>query len=139
MIFQDEDESRDKQKLILSEKAEWQYSEREKEKLEVFYTRKSSAFIEIVSVIYCVRLFVAYAQLFEMIEMHNIYLLFMMKVKLSIYIPLHFLKFFRKHVISKINIIHESLRITGPTEATELPACSSNAHQMPGIRTDFSY
>ena len=61
MIFQDEDESRDKQKLILSEKAEWQYSEREKEKLEVFYTRKSSAFIEIVSIINCVRLFVAYA------------------------------------------------------------------------------
>ena len=38
----------------------------------------------------------------------------------------------------KINIINVSLRITGPTEATELPACSSNAHQMPGIHTSQS-
>jgi len=37
--FQDEDGSHDKQKLVLSEKAEWQYSEREKESLEVFHTR----------------------------------------------------------------------------------------------------
>ena len=36
---QDEDESRDKQKLHLTDKAEWQYSDREKENLEVFYTR----------------------------------------------------------------------------------------------------
>jgi pimeloyl-ACP methyl ester carboxylesterase len=37
--FEDEDESRDKQKLVLTDKAEWQYSDREKENLEVFYTR----------------------------------------------------------------------------------------------------
>ena len=37
--IQDEDESRDKQKLHLTDKAEWQYSDREKENLEVFYTR----------------------------------------------------------------------------------------------------
>jgi hypothetical protein len=36
---QDEDESQDKQKLHLTDKAEWQYSDREKENLEVFYTR----------------------------------------------------------------------------------------------------
>lgn len=35
----DEDESHDKQKLNLTDKAEWQYSDREKENLEVFYTR----------------------------------------------------------------------------------------------------
>ena len=34
--FEDED---DKQKLTLTDKAEWQYSDREKENLEVFYTR----------------------------------------------------------------------------------------------------
>merc|ERR1712113_433978 len=39
--FEDEDESRDKQKLHLTDKAEWQYSDREKENLEVFYTRTS--------------------------------------------------------------------------------------------------
>ena len=38
-LTQDEDESRDKQKLHLTDKAEWQYSDREKENLEVFYTR----------------------------------------------------------------------------------------------------
>ena len=38
-MFQDEDGSHDKQKLVLSEKAEWQYSDTEKERLEVFYTR----------------------------------------------------------------------------------------------------
>ena len=37
--LQDDDVSHDKQKLVLSEKAEWQYSDREKENLEVFYTR----------------------------------------------------------------------------------------------------
>ena len=37
--MQDDDVSHDKQKLVLSEKAEWQYSDREKENLEVFYTR----------------------------------------------------------------------------------------------------
>ena len=37
--LQDEDESHDKQKLTLTDKAEWQYSDREKENLEVFYTR----------------------------------------------------------------------------------------------------
>ena len=37
----EEDGSHDKQKLVLSEKAEWQYSEREKESLEVFHTRTS--------------------------------------------------------------------------------------------------
>jgi len=37
--FEDEDGSHDKQKLVLSEKAEWQYSDTEKERLEVFYTR----------------------------------------------------------------------------------------------------
>jgi len=36
--FEEEDEP-DKQKLVLTEKAEWQYSDREKENLEVFYTR----------------------------------------------------------------------------------------------------
>ena len=42
LLYQDEDESRDKQKLVLSDKAEWQYSDREKENLEVFYTRYNS-------------------------------------------------------------------------------------------------
>ena len=35
LAVQDEDESRDKQKLHLTDKAEWQYSDREKENLEV--------------------------------------------------------------------------------------------------------
>ena len=38
--MQDEDESRDKQKLHLTDKAEWQYSDREKENLEVIHSIK---------------------------------------------------------------------------------------------------
>ena len=38
-LLQDEEGSTDKQKLNLTDKAEWQYSDREKENLEVFYTR----------------------------------------------------------------------------------------------------
>ena len=39
IFLQDEEGSTDKQKLNLTDKAEWQYSDREKENLEVFYTR----------------------------------------------------------------------------------------------------
>jgi len=39
--FEDEDATGSKQKLVLYDKAEWQYSEREKEAIEVSYTRTS--------------------------------------------------------------------------------------------------
>ena len=53
-LTQDEDESRDKQKLHLTDKAEWQYSDREKENLEVFYTRTYNIYIIYIYIIYII-------------------------------------------------------------------------------------
>ena len=36
-LLKDEDESRDKQKLVLSDKAEWQYSDRETNNLAAMF------------------------------------------------------------------------------------------------------
>ena len=47
--MQDEDESRDKQKLHLTDKAEWQYSDREKENLEVISNKIIGKSIPLIS------------------------------------------------------------------------------------------
>jgi len=47
--FEDEDESRDKQKLHLTDKAEWQYSDREKENLEVISNKIIGKSISLIS------------------------------------------------------------------------------------------